>query len=124
LARHSPGNATETDIFSAFDRIRADDRGRRQVVVLFSDMLQSTSHDVDMGKARMNEQTIRDVIQSAAKRHHWNSATLAGVSVRCLLPGVGADARPVPNDRVILKQFWGSLCRLLGGSLDGFDTQL
>lgn len=119
-----PGHATETDIFSAVDRVPADDRGRHVVVLFISDMLQSTSRDIDMDKIRLTEVTIPQVIQAAVKRHHWTGGTLAGVRIDCLLPGISAEARVVHNDRLILKLFWDCLFRSIGASLNNFDTQL
>jgi hypothetical protein len=119
-----PGRATETDIFSAFDRIRRDPAGRHIVVLIISDMLQSSPRDVDMEKTRITEQSTKVLIETVARRHRWGADTLAGVDVRCLLPPVGAEVRAQANDRLTVKFFWDAFCRSLGGKLDTFDTQL
>lgn len=122
LALTKPEPTRETDLFGAVDRFLSRKGGRRIVVVLFSDMLQSTRRELDMEHMKMTEKEIPEMIRRVAQAHRWYSGMLNGVTVDCILPGL--EGLRSQRDTKVLQLFWESLFRTLGARLERWDTQL
>lgn len=122
-ALFTPEPTLETDLFGALDRCRQPNSGRSVVVVLFSDMLHSSSRDLDLEKVRLTEDKIGGLISRVGQARHWTNGMLAGVRVRCVLPGLTGQKVAQKNDPALLRMFWGSLFATLGANLERWDTQ-
>lgn len=122
-ALFAPEPTLETDLFGALDRCRPPGGGRGVVAVLFSDMVHSSSRDVDLEKVRLTEDKIGDLISKVGQAHHWTNGVLAGVRVYCVLPGLTGQKVVLKNDPAVLRMFWGALFTALGANLERWDTQ-
>jgi len=124
LAFTQPGRALVTDIFSAIDRVRSDVKGRRTTVVFFSDMLNSTPILNLEAPPALDAAAIPDRIQAIAEKHNWNSRTLHGAEVYCILNSLDSGARQPVTDRRTQQHFYQALFRALGAKLMLYDTHL
>jgi hypothetical protein len=112
------GSAPATDILSAFDRIRPDERGRLTLAVFFSDMVNSTT-ELDMERAELTPGTAAALITKLAETHSsWRTGALKQVRVYCLL---NPAQKPVADIRS-LERFYNTLVGALGAELALFDT--
>ncbi len=118
------GGATQTDIFSAIDRIGPDPRDRRTVIIFFSDMLNSTP-ELNMERAgSLSRATIPSHIQNVARRHGWRPDLLSGAEVYCVLNAIESGRRAPAVDRLTQRDFYEALFGALGGRLALYDTNL
>lgn len=114
--------ATETDYFSAIDRIKLD-QTRHTIVFFVGDMVQS-NRELDLERVRLTEENIVDLLNPVIARHGWQRDQLKGVRIHCLLNSLNIrDAAPL-NDVRILRKFWETLFQSLGAELVTFDTHL
>ena len=114
----------ETDIFSFVDRLPSNPGSGHIVVIVLSDMLHSSSRDIDFERTAIKPADFQALLQRIADQHHWHPGVLADTAVTCVLPPLDGKVRREINDRRVLKDFWGALVQALGGRLNGFDTQI
>jgi hypothetical protein len=123
-ALDSGGKASRTDVFSAIDRVRPAQDGRRLEVFFFSDMLNSTA-DFNMEvPGALTRSAIPDRIGLLARRHSWRSGQLAGAEVYCVLNSIETGRRGPVVDRLTQQAFYSSLFESLGARLLAYDTNI
>jgi len=111
-----------TDVFSAFERIKADS-SRRVVVVLVGDALHS-NHEIDLEKVRITDENIADLLNPIIASRGWQPGILTGVRCHFLLDNLGIIDKQPLNDRGKLQKLYTTLLKALGGELVSFDTRL
>jgi len=114
--------ATETDYFSAIDRIKLD-QTRHTMVFFVGDMVQS-NRDLDLERVRLTEENIVDLLNPVIARHGRQRDQLKGVRIHCILNSLNIREAAPLNDVHILRKFWGTLFQSLGAELVTFDTHL
>ena len=122
-ALNSDNQSQFSDIFSAFDRITPD--ARPSATLLFTDGLhcpQQPSTEPDFEKQPLNEDQFGKIVQSLANSHYWQPQQLAHTVVYVVSPSAGTSRQL--NNSLILRRFYETLTRSLGGRLASFDTTL
>jgi hypothetical protein len=116
------GQALITDLFGVLDRLPSG--SYLADVILFTDGLNSTQ-ELNLEKTRLTEELMPEVIQKLGKNHRWTGQTLAGVSVRIVLPSRAAgDRNNFVNDKSTLSVFYRTLVESLGGQLKTFGVEV
>lgn len=114
--------ARATDLFGAFDRVRADP-ARRTVLIFFSDMLHADK-DLNLERTKIDLASLQTLVQPIAERRRWRPDLLEGVTVICVLPSPSPGAKRLANDRTVLREFHEVLFASLGARLVAFDSDL
>lgn len=112
-----------TDILGAFDRIRVDGDTRTEIVIVASDMINSTNQ-LDLEKQSIGPGQIPALVDRIAKNHRWTAGTARGAQIHCLLNDVSQDDAAPRNSRIVLREFWTALAQAVGGELVTFETHL
>lgn len=119
----NPTRARGTDVFGAIDRVRPD-AARTTRVVFFSDML-NAARELNMERAgAISRGSMPARVRQLAANHEWDSKTLSGVEIYCVLSASDSGTAGSPIDVHTLHAFYQTLFQSLGARLMLFDTHI
>ena len=112
--------ATRSDVLGFVEVVRRQmPSSRRLVVLVASDMLESTSI-VNLEKKRLHPDSLASEIQGIANKCGWGPNTLAGVEIRVITPSAGIG-QTVLQDPRILETFYRDLFTAMGAHVTRFS---
>ena len=111
----------DTDILGAIDRLRPN-RGRRTIVVFFSDMLNSTP-EADIERRPLRPERMPEIITAAPEARMDSRDACGRHRALCIeQPRAGPESQS-PNDRRTIEAFYRLLFESLGGHLAQFSIR-
>lgn len=112
--------ATRSDVLGFVEVVRRQmPSNRRLVVLLASDMLESTSL-LDLEKELLSPDSVASEIQRIATNYGWGPNTLEGVEIRVVTPSVGIGQRVI-QDPGQLERFYRELFTAMGARVTRFS---
>lgn len=119
-----PTTAGLTDILGTLERLDSyrPRLGQGPITVLYlSDMVQA-SPELNLEKVKLSEEKIGPLTDEIIARHKQALAGWAGVTVRCWLNKLDADAASPLNAQPILRMFYHTLFLKTGSTLSEFQA--
>lgn len=120
----APTTAGWTDILGTLERLDSyrPRLGQGPVTVLYlSDMIQASA-ELNLEKVKLSEKKIGPLTDEIVARHQQALAGWAGVTVRCWLNTLEADAASPLNAQPMLKAFYNALFTKAGGTFVEFQA--